>query len=101
MTDKSAGPFTVNAEDEGNATVRDQTGEPFAWIIAAECRGGDKAAAKARATRIAESLNRTEGHPTEFTRTPEDCRMVAKIAAAFGGAVGFLLAFLLVAKGIM
>lgn len=59
---KTSGPFMVQAEDEGNATVRDAAGEPFCWVIAAECVGGDKAAAKARATRIAESLNQTEGH---------------------------------------
>lgn len=58
--DLGKGPFSVKAEDEGNATVRDQIGEPFAWVIAAECHGGDKSAAKARATRIAESLNRND-----------------------------------------
>lgn len=60
--DAGKGPFVTQQEDEGNQTVRDAAGLPFCWVIAAECVGGDKAAAKARATRIAEALNVQEGH---------------------------------------
>lgn len=44
------------------AVVRDATGAVFCYVSARDCHGHDIPAAKARAQRIAESLNRTEGH---------------------------------------
>lgn len=66
------GPFTAGKcqvidETPGHydgAAVFDKEGDPFCYVLEDDCIGGDAAAAKARATRIAESLNRTEGHAT-------------------------------------
>lgn len=67
---RSEGPFTagkcqVHQEEPGvydGAAVFDAEGEPFCLIAADSCAGGDLSAAKARAQRIAELLNKTEGH---------------------------------------
>jgi hypothetical protein len=64
MTDVSKGPFAVDKAPLGSTKVNilDATGRPFVHVHMKDCAGGDLAAAKARATRIAESLNKTEGH---------------------------------------
>lgn len=67
---RSEGPFTagkcqVHQEEPGvydGAAVFDGEGQPFCLIAMDDCVGSDLHAAKARAQRIAESLNRTEGH---------------------------------------
>lgn len=68
--DRGKGPFTVgkptevhsNGEDYPVVEVLDSSGSVFAMVWAQDCCSNDVPAAKARATRIAESLNRTEGH---------------------------------------
>lgn len=58
------GPFTVAKtgaiinDTTPRATVLDQIGEPFCYVLAEDCHGGDLAAARARATLIAEQLSR-------------------------------------------
>lgn len=60
-----AGPFHVPVQsgwvcgDEGFTVVADRNGQAFAYVRHADC--ADKAAAKARATLIAETLNRDHG----------------------------------------
>jgi hypothetical protein len=63
------GPFSVfpnvhQLQDSGNSpvvvTIVDGGGQPFAFVRQNDCAGGDPTAAKARATRIAEALNRCE-----------------------------------------
>lgn len=71
MTTKAAGPFTagdcvVHSEDGvtiDGAAVFDVEGQPFCLVADDDAVGGHHGA-RARATRIAESLNRTEGHST-------------------------------------
>jgi hypothetical protein len=66
----SKGPFTADKcelpgypDGEGHgAAVFASDGFPFCYVCADDCVGGDVMAAVARATRIAESLNKTEGH---------------------------------------
>lgn len=69
MTNKAAGPFTagdcvVHSDDgttiDGTA-VFDAEGQPFCLVADDDAVGGHPGA-KARATRIAESLNKTEDH---------------------------------------
>lgn len=70
MVKRSEGPFSAGkcqVHDEmlgvyDGAAVFDSEGAPFCLIEMDNCIGGDLAAAKARATRIAEALNRSEGH---------------------------------------
>lgn len=53
------------ATDLGNGemlAVMDASGEMFCYVQLNDCAGMDRAAAKARATRIAEALNVQEGH---------------------------------------
>lgn len=69
-TTRSRGPFTaskcqVDTEEEGRfdgAAVFEVDGQPFCYVRVDDCVGGHLSAAKARAQRIAESLNKTEGH---------------------------------------
>jgi len=64
------GPFVIANEpatlapngDLKAVQVVDQLGEPFCYVAPLHCHGQDWSAAKARAQRIVESLNRTEGH---------------------------------------
>lgn len=58
------GPFaTADATSvTSGSMVVDREGKPFCYVAAHDCHGGDKMAAKARAQRITESLNKTEGH---------------------------------------
>lgn len=67
---RSKGPFaahkfTLNATGHDpidGAIIVDSDQALFAFIPAVNCIGADPMAALARATRIAESLNKTEGH---------------------------------------
>lgn len=67
---RGAGPFSVgkptdihsNGEDYDVIELFDGEAKLFAVVFAQDCFGKSIAAAKARATRIAESLNKTEGH---------------------------------------
>jgi hypothetical protein len=56
------GPFSVERRDDNNVgnhhMVVDANGNDFAAVFNDDCIGGDFTAAKARATRIAEALNR-------------------------------------------
>jgi hypothetical protein len=64
----AAGKCQVHDETPGvydGAAVFDAEGQPFCLIASDDCVGGDLSAAKARATRIAESLNLTEGYDQE------------------------------------
>jgi hypothetical protein len=61
--DQGDGPFTVKREHL-TALVMDASDEVFCVVNVRDCVGRDGDAAKARATRIAESLNKTEGHTT-------------------------------------
>lgn len=60
------GPFRawkdkVDLFGQGSAVpIVDSGDRPFAYVLLDDCVGGDLSAARARATRIAESLNRTE-----------------------------------------
>lgn len=57
------GEFAVGGEDiepVDCATVFDATGNAFCYIAPEDCAGRDMNAAKARATRIAEALNRDD-----------------------------------------
>lgn len=61
------GPFTTKATKDatgpaGSVVVLDASGETFCFVDSDYCVGGDLSAAKARATRIAEALNKGEGH---------------------------------------
>ena len=66
---RSSGPFTagkcqVFTEESGEydgAAVFESDGQPFC-LIPDDLAIGGNAGARARATRIAESLNKTEGH---------------------------------------
>lgn len=61
--DTGAGPFAAQAyENVDDVAVIDRGGARVCFVYAEDCAGGDKAAAKSRAQRIAESLNKTEGH---------------------------------------
>jgi hypothetical protein len=68
MTERSKGPFTIGdgspifGSGETAREIMDASGARFALVLSRDCAGGDLTAAKARATRIAESLNKTEGH---------------------------------------
>jgi hypothetical protein len=42
-------------------------GSPFCYVLPEDCHGGDMTAAKARATRIAEALNRSQGTGLQLT----------------------------------
>lgn len=67
--EQGKGPFVGERvkDDHGptvlgdHAVIRDSTGAPFCYVATRDCHGGDLSAAKARATRIAESLNKSEG----------------------------------------
>jgi hypothetical protein len=71
MAGPSSGPFAVRkneviAEAQGEpifaSTILDADGNCFAHVLNDDCAGMDAHAAQARAQRIAESLNKTEGH---------------------------------------
>jgi hypothetical protein len=63
LADRGDGPFQAQAyENTSTVAVIDRSGEQFCLVYARDCAGKDKAGAKARAERIAESLNKTEGH---------------------------------------
>lgn len=62
-----AGPFTAGkckCSAVDGAAVFDVTGETFCFVADDNCHGGNSAA-RARATRIAEVLNKVEGHVEE------------------------------------
>lgn len=67
------GPFSAAKEPHHRSAlcgleclaVLDAAGATFAWVVVSSAIGGDKSAAKARATRIAEALNRTVFAPDE------------------------------------
>lgn len=60
--ERGKGPFAVVADEAtGRAAVMDATGAGFCSVDRLDCHGHDLSAAKARARRIAESLNKTEG----------------------------------------
>lgn len=68
MTDRDWGVGPFKAAREGQVVeigpavpVFDKTGRAMCWVALANCQGGLDAG-KARATRIAEALNRGEGH---------------------------------------
>jgi hypothetical protein len=71
MAERGKGPFAAgkgwqlssNGGEHDVVPVEDAAGNEFALVFARSCAGRDKTAAKARAQRIAESLNKTEGHP--------------------------------------
>lgn len=55
------GPFIVAATTSSeHMIVLDGGGEKFCWVDPADCAGGDRMAAKARAQRIVEALNKAD-----------------------------------------
>lgn len=63
--DKGKGPFRsarFDFADTPGSVVFDCQRDVFCVIPAGTCAGSSEDAAMARATRIAESLNKTEGH---------------------------------------
>lgn len=99
MTDRAAGPFTagkcmvVSDDDYDGAAVFEASGEPFCFVTDDIAIGG-RAGAIARATRIAESLNWSEGHPTADVWTQADratALRTALLLGAFGGMVATII----------
>lgn len=57
--DTGKGPFSYDA-GISVVVINDARGEQFCLVQAADCAGGDASAAKARAARICEALNRAD-----------------------------------------
>jgi hypothetical protein len=74
--DVGKGPFSVEKAYVANkwlaAQISDCGGRPFAYVMAVDCVGGDFTAAKARATRIAEALNRAPDAVVQLVRAARD-----------------------------
>lgn len=93
--DIGKGPFVIATHkdklvEEGTAEVVDVTGATFCVVDREDCHGKDLAAAKARATRIGESLNKTEGHLAALERVIRAGRLAIAANTTAGEPLGGL-----------